>query len=336
MEQRSLRLGAVVIAGAVLLRLAGSGAFQPVAQALSQPEVASFLMYLETGRVIRTAPADSPAETVALTIPAETTVPETIPETLPEQVPLSLPENAAELVEIRSYCGYQVDIPALLAQPLCWDLTGEAPTVLILHTHTTESYTKTTETYEETSAYRTLDENYNMLSIGDYVAELLEAAGIGVVHDRQLHDYPSYNGSYSDSREAAESYLQQYPSICLVLDLHRDAAEDSNGNQVASTITVDGEATAQLMLVMGSDASGLSHANWQENMALAVKLQAVLEQQAPGICRSISFRSQRFNQDLSPGALLVEVGSAGNTRAEAMNAARVLAQAIILLAKGTA
>ena len=89
------------------------------------------------------------------------------------------------------------------------------------------------------------------------------------------------------------------------------------------------------MLVVGSDAGGLSHPHWQENMALAVKLHAQLEKNCPGICRPISFRSQCFNQDLSPGALLVEVGAAGNTRAEALLATEQLAQGILALAHGT-
>ena len=105
--------------------------------------------------------------------------------------------------------------------------------------------------------------------------------------------------------------------------------------QVGYTVDSGGQASAQLMMVVGTDANGLDHPNWHENMALAVKLHAQLEKNTPGICRPISFRSQRFNQDLSTGALIVEVGAAGNTHGEAMEAVRLLAQAVIELSQGT-
>ena len=119
-----------------------------------------------------------------------------------------------------------------------------------------------------------------------------------------------------------------------MLDLHRDSVEDDSGNQVRYTLETPEGTAAKLMLVVGSDAGGLSHSKWSENMCLAVKLQALLEKEDPGLCRPISFRSQRFNQDLSPGALIVEVGSAGNTRQEALLAAEVLAQALLDLSAG--
>ena len=135
------------------------------------------------------------------------------------------------------------------------------------------------------------------------------------------------------TRADIEAYLKEYPSICLVLDLHRDASGDIN-DQMRTKATVNGQASAQLMLVVGSNGTGLKHPDWQKNLALALKLQVQLERQAPGICRNINLRGQRFNQDESPGALLVEVGAAGNTHREALTAVEVLAQAILDLAHG--
>lgn len=333
LERRSLRIGAAVIVCAILLRLLSGGMAGRVVHALGSPEMTSFLLYMETGRIVR------PMEPIPSTEPAETASP---PETEPPAetvgpAPLGRPavftaEDAA-LVQVRNSGGYDLDLEALLTQSLSWNLVYPEPTVLILHTHTSESYVNT-EGYTEDGSYRTLDERYNMLSIGDRITELLENRGISVIHDRELHDYPSYNGSYTHARAAIAAYLEEYPSIRLVLDIHRDAAEDSSGNQIATTATVDGKTAAQLMLVVGSNAGGQSYPNWQQNMALAVKLHAQLEKLAPGICRPISFRSQRFNQDLSPGAVLVEVGAAGNTRQQALLAAEVLAQAILALAYG--
>ena len=173
-----------------------------------------------------------------------------------------------------------------------------------------------------------------MLSIGERVVEVLAQHGISAIHDRSLHDYPNYNSAYSNSREAAQYYLNRYPTIQLILDLHRDALE-SGGKQLRTAAQVDGASAAQLMLVMGTNAGGLSHQNWEQNLSLGLKLQCQLERQSPGITRPMALRSQRFNQDLLPGALLVEVGAAGNTHREALLAAEQLAHAIGALSRGT-
>ena len=90
------------------------------------------------------------------------------------------------------------------------------------------------------------------------------------------------------------------------------------------------------MMVVGTNANGLHHPNWQKNMAFAIKLHALLEKENPGICRPISFRAERFNQDLSPGALIVEVGAAGDTLSQALTAVTALGEAITALSSGSA
>lgn len=330
-HQQSLRLGATVIACALLLRLNASGFFDPVADFLSRPSISSLLIYLETGRIVRFSPS---SEDIIVFSPESATPDFAIDPTETAILPAFMAEDAAS-IEIKYGCSLRPDLEELLVQPLDWDLHSGAPTVLILHTHATESYTKAKgESYKETSAFRTLDEEYNMVSIGDHVAKLLEAGGITVIHDRQLHDYPSYNGSYNHARKSMAEILKKYPTIRLVLDLHRDASGD-NYNQMRTEAEVNGKASAQLMLVIGTDASGLKHPQWEENLALGLKLHSQLERIAPGICRYVNLRGQRFNQDLSPGALLVEVGAAGNSHEEALIAAEVLAQGILDLANGT-
>ena len=329
---RTLRFGAAVVAGAVVFRLGISGAFQPIADWFFKPETQSFLIYLETGRKVRFSP--SLAETTnPVTVPPTETVPAEPAATEPAALPVFSPADAA-LVEVRYSCSARPDLAALLSQELTWDLTGEAPTVLILHTHATESYTKQGEDYRESAAFRTLDEDYNMISVGARVAELLQEAGITVIHDRELHDYPSYNGSYNHARKSIQAILAEHPTIRLVLDLHRDASGDLN-NQFRPAVSLEGENTAQIMLVLGTGSGSLSHPDWQENLALGLKLQAQLERQAPGITRPISLRSQRFNQDLTKGSLLIEMGAAGNTHPEALRAAEQLAKALIALSRGT-
>ena len=324
-EKWSFRVGVIALACAVLFRLVSSTAFETVVQALATPETMAVMMFLETGRVVRPAPVEIPDET-ELILPRET---------LPEAdapVQAVFAEADSSLVQVNSYCGYKADVPAMLQTPLRWDLQQTKPTVLIVHSHGSESY-ENTENYKESSSYRTLDTRYNMVSIGAELKRILETGGIHVLHDTTMHDQPSYNASYNQSRKSIKTYLEENPSICLVLDLHRDAAEDSSGKQVKFTASRSGATAAQLMLVVGTDVR-LNHPDWPENMSLAVKLHALLEKQFPGICRPISFRSQRFNQDLSPGALLVEVGAAGNTRQEALAAVKVLGEAVLALAKG--
>lgn len=334
LEKWSFRVGAAAIAFAVLLRLGSNGAFGAVADALASPEAVEIIMLLETGKPVRVVAPQAP------TVPAET-APTAPPETTaaaPEDTqaaaaPVFAPEDAA-LVEVNSVCGYDADVPALIRQPLAWDLKQQAPTVLILHSHGTESYQKT-EDYEESSRYRTRNTDYNLVSIGAQLAKTLEDGGIRVIHDTTMHDYPSYNASYNNARSSIKKYLEQYPSVCLVLDLHRDAVTNSKGQQLSFAVDTPQGKAAQMMLVVGTDVR-LSHPQWPENMSLAVKLHALLEKKFPGICRPISFRSQRFNQDLSTGALLIEVGAAGNTRAEALLSAQLLGQTILALAQGTA
>ena len=331
LNRRARRLGLTVILCALVLRLYDAGAFRWAAETLTAPDAAAFLLFLETGRRAETG------EGYAVSFPPESAAPvfarETLPETTGETVPETDPPGYAqpEAVSVYYACSLRPDPAALLALPLTLDLSGDGPTVLILHTHTTESYTKDGEDYVETSDYRTLDEDYNMLSIGAEVARLLEAGGVTAIQDRSLHDYPSYNGSYSHARKTIRQYLSQYPTIRLVLDLHRDAADTASG-QLRTLAATDTGTCAQLMLVMGSSASGLTHPNWERNLSLALKLQAVLERETPGITRSTVLRAQRFNQDLSPGCLLVEVGAAGNTHEEALRAAGKLAEGILALA----
>lgn len=334
MEKWCLRVGAAAVIGAILLRLSSGGVLGTVVEALSTPEALSVMLYLETGRVVRPVQPQLPEEETQSTAPEETQ--ETVPpeQALQEPVQAVFAAEDAALVEVNSVCGYDTDLTAWLQQPLAWDLTQEAPTVLILHTHGTESYTKTEE-YQESSSYRTLDTDYNVVSIGTELEKILRSGGINVIHDTTMYDSPSYSSSYSNARKSIRTYLEEYPSIRLVLDIHRDSVEGSDGEQVRFTTQKDGQTTAQLMMVVGTDANGLNHPNWSENMSLAVKLHAQLEKNCPGICRPISFRSQRFNQDLSTGAMLIEVGSAGNTRAEALLAAQILGQAIIELSQGT-
>ena len=178
--------------------------------------------------------------------------------------------------------------------------------------------------------YRTTDSRYNVVAVGDAMAEVFAEAGISVLHDRTLYDYPSYNEAYDRSLAAIESYLAQYPSIRFILDIHRDAIADSDGNQYKVVSTVDGEETAaQMTLVVGSDGSGLPHPDWMENLKLAVALQQDILTEYPTLMRPILLRDSRYNQHATTGSLLVEVGAAGNSPEEAALAGRLFAEHMV-------
>ena len=172
MEQKALQVGATVLALALLLRLAGTWE-------TGKEELGRTLLFISSGRMVTEI---MPPETEASTDPA----PE---ESLEEAAVIPVfGESEEPLVQVNA--AWEVDTLSLLQQPLNWDLTADAPTVLILHSHATESYEKEPGC-TETAPYRTVDTEYNMVSIGDRVAEVLEAGGIRVIHDRSLHDYPS-------------------------------------------------------------------------------------------------------------------------------------------------
>ena len=311
------------------LRLTASGAFAPLGQVMRSKEAMSFFLYLQTGRALRLSqevPTLPTGEQPAQTIPTEQ------PQ---ERTQLSFDGAEAEEVGVTYNCGYEPDLESLLTQPLEWDLTGGEPAVLILHTHTSECYTRAEgETYTASGDYRTLDEQYNMLCLGSLVAQRLEEAGIGVIHDTSFHDYPSYNDAYSNAAASTAAILEEYPSIQLVLDLHRDAADTAYG-QMVTECSIGSETAAQLMMVVGTDAGGLENPEWEENLSLALKLQVVLERENPGICRDLNLTYHRYNQHLGDRALLIEIGAAGNTLDEARLAAQALAEAIIALRYGT-
>jgi len=321
MEQRKdvLTIGIFALVLAIVLRFG----FLP----LENPNALSVLIYLQTGRWVRYPGTAAEGKPPAVTTPTQ-------PPTQPKPSGIYLSSEDIQAVELNNLTDYAPNLQQLGLSPLSWDLTENAPKVLILHTHATESYTRQPgEIYEEDSDYRTFNSAYNMLSVGEELKKVLEAGGVSVLHDQSLHDYPSFNGSYSHARETIATYLQAFPSICMVIDLHRDALDFSQEPQLTTLASVNGQRSAQLMLVAGTDTNA-AFENWEENLALGVKLNAVLEKLHPGITRPMQLRAQRFNLDMTPGSLLVEVGANGNSHAEAILAVRALGEAIIAMANG--
>lgn len=205
----------------------------------------------------------------------------------------------------------------------------EGPQILIVHTHGSEAYTMPPgEEYEASGECRTTDCNYNTVRVGDELAATLEEAGFSVLHDTTLHDYPQYSGAYDRSLASINSYLEQYPTISFVLDIHRDAISDGEGNMYKVVSNVAGLNAAQMTFVIGTDGGGLEHPNWRENLKLAAAVQQNLLDHYPSLMRPITVRNSRYNQHVTTGSLLVEMGAAGNSLDEALLSARLLGQAL--------
>ncbi len=205
----------------------------------------------------------------------------------------------------------------------------EGPQVLIMHTHTTECYMPYTGDYYDTTAKtRSTNNEENMVAVGEALAETLRAEGIEVIHDTTQHDYPSYNGSYDRSRVTVQQYLEMYPSICVVLDIHRDAII-SGDTVVAPVIETEEGTAAQLMIISGCD----DVPEYLKNLGFAASLQVALEKEAEGITRPVLFDYRKYNQDLTTGSLLVEVGGHGNTLEQATLSGRILGRALGKLLK---
>lgn len=235
--------------------------------------------------------------------------------------------------EIRNETKYKIDIDKLKSEPLKFNLKKKDTEVIIYHTHTTETYSKDESLdYEASGEFRTLDKNANVVRVGERLKECLENANVKVYHDMEYYDYPSYNLSYSKAGKAILNLTKKYTGAKIVLDIHRDAL--GTGNQIyRPIINVDGEDTAQILLVVGTNQGGLNHPNWRENLKFALKLQQKANEKYPGFCRYVSLRKERFNQQVSRGAIIVEMGATGNTIDEVLRATELFSEVLLEVAE---
>lgn len=231
---------------------------------------------------------------------------------------------------IRNYTKLSSErIAAELEKPIQLGLTAGGPQVLIVHTHATESYEEYDSAFYDTrNGWRSTDNSQNMVAVGDALAKTLEENGIGVIHDATQHDYPSYNGSYQRSAETIKKYLAQYPSIRIVLDVHRDGIQRTDTLIVKPTTVVDGKKAAQLMIIAGCDDGTMNMPNWSENLRFAGRLVDAVETDSPTLMRPVMFCYRKYNQDLTPGSLLLEFGSQANTLEESIYTAQLVGKSL--------
>lgn len=240
-------------------------------------------------------------------------------------------------LDLMNKTNYKVDVGSFLEKDFpITPSTEEGPLVLIVHTHGTEAYLpRGVDYYLPEEDFRSEDPRETVVAVGNAIAETLESLGIGVVHDPTMHDAESFNYAYVHSAAAVEAYLEAYPSIRYVLDVHRDSIFDGNGVCGKTLTAVDGKETAQVMLVVGTDESGSAHPAWRKNLTVAAYLEERLNRFYPTLARPVNLREHGFNQWLSPGSLIVEVGSCGNTVEEALMAGEFFARAFAVLVKET-
>jgi len=225
-----------------------------------------------------------------------------------------------EGIYFKNTTGYDINVSDFLHAPLSIS-AQEGAQVLIIHTHGSESYAmEAGAVYEESDPSRTTDKNFNVIHVGDVLTEVLDSRGISVIHDREMYDYPNYNGAYNRSYESIQKHLAENPNIQVVIDLHRDALVAEDGTVYKTVAEVDGETCSQVMLIVGSNWSGLTHPNWRDNLSFGFKLQKAMADKYPTLARPLKISQYRYNQQATPGSLIAEIGCNGNTLSEAVRA----------------
>ena len=226
---------------------------------------------------------------------------------------------------VRAECSVD-SIPAV-------ELYSDEPQVLILHTHTTESYEPyEKDWYDESYTSRSSDPGNGVVAVGEAIAGQLAAAGINVIHDCTMHDL-TYNGAYSRSLGTALGVLDRYPTVKVVLDIHRDAIEYEDGTRVSAVTDIDGKKAAQTMIICAADDGTYGVPGFMNNLHFASALQQSIESRYPTLTRPVLFQYCQYNQQVSPGALLIEVGSHGNSIDQAVYSGELIGKSLAELLK---
>ena len=241
------------------------------------------------------------------------------------------------MVRVKNTNDTEIDLAALLKRKADLSVTKDAPSVLIFHTHTTETYQLLDRPfYAQSFASRSSDKGQNMVRVGDEICKQLEEAGFFVLHDTEIHD-ARYTGAYEKSRATVKDYLKKYPSIQITLDIHRDAILPNKSTKIKPTAVIGGKKAAQVMIISGCQEAGngvTDFPDWEQNLIFALQLQRQMETTFPGLTRPLFFCARRYNMHLTHCSLLIEVGSDGNTLEEAAYSGRCVGKALAdLMAK---
>lgn len=181
------------------------------------------------------------------------------------------------------------------------------PIVGLYHTHTAESFVPSAG-----ATHKPGGQQGDIVDVGEALVKRLSNYGVGTMQSTKIHDYPSFMKAYNASEITVKNMLSENPSIQMLFDIHRDA--EKRDNYIA---TVNGVQVARIMIVVATGQQGLPQPHWQSNHAFAKLIDAKMNQRYPGISRGIRMDDWRYNQQLHPRALLIEVGCQENTKEEA-------------------
>ena len=287
---------------------------------------------------LNSIPTEPPSASTSI---PESSFPETPSVTPPESDPI-IPENSFPILPMdmsllshgKNYIYNDTDLSPNISYLASKELKNyyrdDAPLVLVIHTHGTESYMPEGAKYYQDNGEiaRSQNTSENMIAVGKEFVRVLEENGIPTLHCTIMHDKESYRESYSRSAESIKKYLQEYPTIKYVFDLHRDSLMRSTGELISAVTSINGESCAQVMPVVGS-----GFGSWESNMTFALKLRGKLNEEFINLCRPACLRASTYNQNMSAVSVLLEIGTSGNTLSEAKKAAALTAQAISELIK---
>lgn len=247
------------------------------------------------------------------------------------EIQMTTGSNFIQGVAIKNGSSRTVDISSQLKIKPDIKITDSVnPQVLIMHTHTTECYMSYyAGYYNKSDESRSKDHTRNVVAVGEAICAQLRAANIAAIHDVTVHDSPKYSGAYERSVQTVKKILEQYPSISVVIDIHRDAIYKSKTERYKPTITINGRKAAQMMIIASvGNSAAVPHPNWQQNLRFALRLQSALHTQYTGIMRPLYIVDSRYNQHLTNGSLLIEVGADSNTVSEAVYSGEILGKTL--------
>lgn len=211
-------------------------------------------------------------------------------------------------------------------------LNGGLPLVGIYHTHDWESYISEFPDLPagaDLARIASFDHSKRtVVTIGERLAHNLQELGVTTVHAPFTHQDRPYDYAYQSSRETARQILKTAPSVHILLDLHRDGTPGLD-----STTTIDGKPVARIRCVIGARDD---QPHWQQNKRFCDDLISRMEKAHPGLTLPTLTKDSRFNQDLIPGAILLEIGNATNGYDEAERAVGYLAEALVDLVRAGA
>lgn len=274
----------------------------------------AFMSYsTDSPQTPETTKAETPTTTEAPPTPESTAAP-SVEEDQVLLVSASLSKNSAG---INNYTSYSVDESALLNHKFEFYTGTSAPVVLILHCHISECYApEGASAVSATFNFENSDRTQNIFAVGEAIADVLSASGIGVIHATE---------EATDPQTLIAEYRAAYPSIKFVLDVHRDGMYTTDGRIVRTDGKIDETPAAELMLAVGTDSAN-GGSDWQKNLAAAYQLSSMITDAEPQIMRNILLRPEGLGQQFAPSSLSLYVGTTGNTLAEALTSARFFAR----------